>query len=149
MENKLYFGKYIGACDEKNRVKIPSIFRDFHAGRVVITQGFDQNILVLPVDVFENLTRLLMALNIADPLVRRLQRMLIGRASFSEVDRYGNIKLPIGLKEFAGLEAEAVWVGQGKYLEIWSQALWQRQELDLLDVEANSQRFVSMNITGL
>ena len=90
-----------------------------------------------------------MALNIADPRARSLKRMLIGNAFYSEIDEHGTILLPVLLKEFAGLTSEVVWVGQGKYFEVWSSALWQKEELDLENAEANSQRFSTMNITGL
>ena len=145
----MFIGQYICPCDENNHLGIPADFNNLFAGRVVLTQGFDRNILVLPLEVFDNLSNLVTALNIANPLARSLKRMLIGNASYSEIDQLGTIQLPPSLKEFAGLTSDAVWVGQGKYFEVWSQALWQRQELDLENAEANSQRFSDMDIAGL
>ena len=145
----MFFGQYHYPFDENYRVEIPENFRELLAGQVVVTQGFDRNILVLPVEAFQNLTRLVMALNIADPLARGLMRLLLGNASYSKIDQSGTISLQGSLKEFAGLQSGVVLVGQGKYFEVWSQASWHQQEVYLQDVEANSQRFTSLNLAGL
>ena len=145
----MFYGLYHQPIEENNRLEIPANFRELLANRVVITQGFDRNILALPVEAFGDLSRLVMALNIADPLARGLMRMLLGKASYLDIDQSGAISLKGSLKEFAGLDSEVVLVGQGKYFELWSQAAWQQQEIDLQDAEANSQRFMSMNLSGL
>ena len=145
----MFFGQYHYPFDENYRVEIPENFRELLAGQVVVTQGFDRNILVLPVEAFQDLARLVMALNIADPLARGLMRMLLGNASYSKIDQSGTIGVQGSLKEFAGLQTGVVLVGQGKYFEVWSQALWHQQEVYLQDAEANSQRFTSMNLAGL
>jgi MraZ protein len=145
----LFYGQYHNQFKENNRLEIPANFRELLAGRVVITQGFDRNILALSLEAFEDLSRLVMALNITDPLARGLMRMLLGNASFLEIDQSGAISLKGSLKEYAGLDSEVVLVGQGKYFELWSRAVWHEQEIDLQDAEANSQRFASINLGGL
>lgn len=145
----MFYGQYHNQFKENNRLEIPANFRELLAGRVVITQGFDRNILALSLEAFEDLSRLVMALNITDPLARGLMRMLLGNASFLEIDQSGAISLKGSLKEYAGLDSEVVLVGQGKYFELWSRAVWHEQEIDLQDAEANSQRFASINLGGL
>jgi MraZ protein len=145
----LFYGQHQRSIDKNNRVEVPANLRAALDGRVVITQGFDRNLLALPEAVFNELTRLLTALNMADPLARGLMRMLLGNATYCDIDEAGSVVIPPKLEQLAGLESETVWVGQGKYLEIWSQLLWDEQELALQDAEANSQRFISMNLSGL
>jgi MraZ protein len=145
----LFYGQYFSSIDENNRVEIPAGFRELLGGRVVITQGFDRNIMALPVEAFQDLSKLVTALNIANPLARGLLRMLLGNASYVDIDQSGVISLTGSLKEFAKLGSEVVLVGQGKYIEVWSQALWHQQQIDLQDAEANSERFISMNLAGL
>ena len=145
----MFFGQFVHSCDDNNRLTIPANLEGLRMNPVVVTQGFDRNLLVMPVDVFENLCQVVMGLNIADPLARRLQRLLIGNADYCEIDQVGMIKLPPSLVEFAGINTEAVWVGQGKYLELWSLVLWRQQEIELQDFESNTQRFASLSITGL
>jgi MraZ protein len=77
-----------------------------------------------------------------------LLRMLLGTASELEIDATGSITVPQALRDFAGLETEAVLVGQGRYFEVWTPALWQKQTLRLQDAEANAERFAGLMITG-
>lgn len=144
----MFIGQHQALLRENNELEIPAGYRKLLADQVVITQGFDKNILVLPVDVFEDLSKLVMALNIADPLARSLMRMLLGNAVYSEIGSSGSLRLQNSLKEFAGLKWNVVLIGQGKYIELWSQDSWHQQEKDIQDADANSQRFTSLNLAG-
>jgi len=135
--------------NEQFKILLPEIFFGQFSGHVVVTQGFDQNILAMPVEAFQGLSKLLMGLNIADPLARSLQRLLLGNASFLEIQSDGTIILPERLSKFAGVDSEIVIIGQGKYFEVWSKTLWQHQEFILQDVESNCQKFASMDLSGM
>ena len=52
-----------------------------------------------------------------------LRRALI-TATTCEVDKQGRILLPAVLREFAGIEKDAVLVGVGSRIEIWSKDKW-------------------------
>lgn len=147
-EREVFFGQYHQTVS-KHPIEIPANFRGALDGRVVVTQGFDRNLLAMPVENFESLAKLVSALSITDPLARGLMRMLLGNATFCDITRGGGIHVPGVLKSFAGLDSEIVWVGQGKYLELWSGELWSQQQQDLQNADANATRFVSMNLTGL
>ena len=55
----------------------------------------------------------------------RMQRLLLGYATSLEVDEdNGRVLLPPTLREYAGLEKKLMLVGQGKRLELWSEANW-------------------------
>ena len=47
-------------------------------------------------------------------------------AATCEVDRQGRILLPSVLREFAGIEKDAVLVGVGSRIEIWNKDKWLR-----------------------
>ena len=141
----MFIGQDSNSCNE-NYLDVPEAFSRFLVEPFFITRGFDRNLMVFPADVYETLVKKMMSLNIADPLVRSVQRMLIGSAVRVEIDETGFFSLSLKLKEFAGLDNEVVWVGQGKYLEVWSQANWDRQEQMMLDVE-DGKRFASLNLS--
>ena len=42
-----------------------------------------------------------------------------------EVDKQGRILLPAVLREFAGIEKDAVMIGVGNRIEIWSKERWE------------------------
>jgi DNA-binding transcriptional regulator/RsmH inhibitor MraZ len=56
------------------------------------------------------------------------------------------MRLPQDLLSFAGLEKEAVLVGQGEYCEAWAPENWDKQANVLLDTAANSARFAQLNL---
>ena len=55
---------------------------------------------------------------------RKFSRFLLAGATTCEVDKQGRILLPAVLREFAGIEKEAVLVGVGSRIEIWSRDKW-------------------------
>ena len=67
------------------------------------------------------------ALPSLDPNTVRIKRMLIGHATELALDAAGRILVPPELRQYAALDKEAVLLGQGKKLELWSQANWAEQ----------------------
>ena len=55
---------------------------------------------------------------------RKFSRFLLAGATTCEVDKQGRILLPAILREFAGIEKDAVLVGVGSRIEIWSKERW-------------------------
>ena len=144
----MFLGQHHSPIDDHNRLAVPARFRDQLAQGAYVTQGFDRSLLVLSAEAFQAICARFTGLNIADPLARLLQRMILGSASPLELDADGRFVLPQELRAFAGLEAEAVLVGQGKYFEVWTPAMWQAQELRLQDAEANAERFAGLVVTA-
>ena len=142
----MFFGQYRYTFDDSERLTIPSRFRDVFFEGAFVTQGFDRNLIILTPGVFQEIYQLIMTLNVADPLARFLQRMILGNATELLIDEAGRVALPEHLRKFAELSGEAVLVGLGDYFEIWAPALWSQQETTLRDADANSSRFASLNL---
>ena len=53
--------------------------------------------------------------------------MLIGFAEDHALDATGRILISPELRAFAGIEKQAMFVGQGAYFEIWSLNAWNEQ----------------------
>ena len=145
MQN-LFIGQYHHSFDDGNRLTLPAHFRELLSGGGFITQGFDRNLWVLTAAAFQEVYQRVMKMNLADPLARLLLRMVLGNASHLEMDQSGRILIPQNLQQFANLNSEAVLVGQGDYFEVWAPALWQKQEAQLQDAEANVGRFAELDV---
>ncbi len=143
----MFLGQYQHSLDDKNRLTIPARFRELLSDGAFVTQGFDRNLMVLTTGAFEQVYERLNAMNIADPSARLLRRLILGNAYQVEIDKAGRILLPQPLREFAALDGEVVLVGQGDYFEVWSPQAWQEQQQKLADIEANAQRFATLNLT--
>ena len=145
----MFLGQYRHNLDAKGRLTIPARYRDILAADgAYVLQGFDRNLMILPVPIYEAVSRRARQMNLTDPSARLLKRLIFSTAGRVEVDRAGRILLPQFLREHAGLDGDVVIVGAGDYFEIWSPALWSDQAEQLQDVEANAQRFLSLELTS-
>ncbi len=144
-----FLGQYIHNLDDKGRLTIPARFRDvLSVEGAYVMQGFDRNLMVLTTSTFEAVSRRVNSMSFTDPNARLLKRKIFATANLVEVDRIGRILIPQFLRQFASLENEAAIVGAGDYFEIWSTALWTNQVDQMADVEANAQRFISLELSS-
>jgi MraZ protein len=142
----LFLGKHACKLEQEYRLLLPSAFRGQLSGGIYVTQGFDRNLLVLPTAAFLEIYNRVRALNIADPLARLLQRMILGTAYELGTDQEGRIILPKDLIDFANLGEAVLAIGQGDYFEFWSTDLWNQQETQLADAEKNASRFSILHV---
>jgi MraZ protein len=142
----LFLGRTVCSLDEMGRIKFPESFLSFLKTSVIITQGFERNLLVLPVDMFAELVRQISTMSQTDPMVRLLTRVLLGNAQEVKVAASGKIQLPEHLRRFSNLEQEVILVGLGGYFEIWSQAGWEVQLNRMQDFDANANRFTGQTL---
>ena len=114
--------------DAKGRLAIPTRYRERLAqrcdGQLVATVDKDYCLLLYPFPDWEDIERKLMRLPSLDKRARRLQRLMVGHATEIDVDGHGRILLSRELREFAGLEKQAVLLGQGNRFELWDEERW-------------------------
>ena len=94
--------------DDKHRLVIPEAFREQFGDAVYVTHGFEQNLLIMSESEFQEMYQRVAGLNIADPLARLLQRLLLGHAAKIELNASGRMRLSQDCLDFAGLEKELV-----------------------------------------
>ncbi len=84
-------------------------------------------------------------LSIGDPDVRALRRLLFADAADLELDKQGRILIPSGLRDYAGLDRDAVVTGMHTFIEIWSPEQWlsERSALDR-DGQAVAERLAEL-----
>jgi len=128
---------------------IPARFRELLEGGAFITQGFDKCLMVMTENYFKQVYERIEAMNLADPTARLLRRLILSNAYPVEVDKVGRILMPQNLRAFLGIEnGELIVAGQGEYFEVWTPALWNEQMTQLQDVEANNQRFSTLDLSS-
>ncbi|MBT6209259.1 MAG: division/cell wall cluster transcriptional repressor MraZ [Woeseia sp.] len=114
--------------DAKGRLAIPTRYRErIQArceGQLVTTVDKDYCLLIYPFPEWEEIERKLMRLPTLDQKARRLQRLMVGHATEVEMDGHGRILLSRELREFAGLDRQAVLIGQGNRFELWDENRW-------------------------
>ncbi len=143
----MFLGRYTHTLDEKGRLTIPARFRESLETGAYVTQGFEQNLMVLTTPAFQEFSRRVNAMSLTDPNARQLRRLWFSTADRIEFDRSGRIRIPQFLMEFAGLQNEIIIVGMGEFIELWSPEHWGKQAADLTDSEANARRFAALDLS--
>ena len=144
----MFLGQYQHSLDEKGRLMVPARFRELLEGGAFITQGFDRCLMVMTETYFEQVYERVNGMNLADPTARLLRRLIFANAYPVEIDKVGRILVPQNLRQFVGLDGEAIVAGQGDYFEVWTPTVWNEQVAQIQDTEANSQRFVTLNLSS-
>ena len=87
----------------------------------------------------------LRALPMIDKEARQFTRFFLAGAASVEVDKQGRILLPAVLREFAGITKDAVLVGVGSRVEIWSKDRWEGT-VTYQDMEEISRHMIELGI---
>ena len=108
---------------------IPTRYRERLIGRsdgqLVITIDTDERcLLIYTLPEWEEIERKLNQLPTFNEHARRLQRLLLGHATDTEMDSHGRVLVPPPLRQYAGLDKHVVMIGQGKKFELWDEQLW-------------------------
>jgi MraZ protein len=143
----MFFGQFDHNLDDKGRLTIPSQYRDLLVNSAYITQGFDDNLMVIQADEFDSLYHKMKSMSITDSHARDLARMLFGNAVMLEMDKAGRVLIPQFLREAAHLNSAVKLVGLGPYFEIWAIENWSTKAEILNDGAERADRFKDLNLT--
>ncbi len=120
----MFFGEYNHTLDNKGRLTIPAKFRhDFDDG-LIVTRGLDGCLFIFTVKAGPFRSEFLQQLAI-EKRISSFLRYIYSGADKLRPDGQGRIILPARLREYAGIETEAVVVGIEERLEVWSPERWQ------------------------
>ena len=121
----MFLGEHTHTIDDKGRLTIPAKYRASLAKGMVVTRGFDQNLMIFPIDGWEELAARIAERPLSDESVRSFRRRVFSGAMDLTSDKQGRILLPQYLRDFAGINGEVVVAGMFNYLEIWSTDGWE------------------------
>ena len=145
---QMFLGRYHHTIDGKGRLTVPARYRDLLAAEgAYLTQGFDQNINVYPLQIFEGISLRVNRLSMTDPSARLLRRLMFSNAELVVLDKTGRILIPQFLREELNLDSEAVIVGMGDYFEIWSPVQWTGQITIMEENESITMRFMNLDLS--
>lgn len=121
----MFLGEYSHNIDSKGRLTIPAKFRGALATGLVVTRGFDQNLMVYSLAEWNNLAAKIAAQPLSDERVRAFRRRVFSGATDLTPDRQGRILVPKHLRDFADINGEVIIAGMFDYVEIWGVKAWQ------------------------
>jgi MraZ protein len=120
----MLIGTYTHNVDIKGRVFVPVKLREKLGERFIVTKGVGKCLFVFSISEWDNFSVKLKDLPISNAAAQSFLRMLFANACECEPDKQGRILLPQRLRQYIGLEKEAVVTGVMTRAEIWSKEGW-------------------------
>ncbi len=119
-----FSGEYNVSIDGKGRVSVPALFRDelrdhYQSDSLIVTRQ-KKGLVAYPPSRWEEIRARVLALP-NGPLRDANLRNRISPAKECAFNAQGRIQIPQSLREYAGLNGDAVVVGMFEKIEIWSQ----------------------------
>ena len=89
----MFLGEFRHTIDEKGRLTIPAKYRGLLANGMVVTRGFDRNLMAFSLEGWEELAERIKSLPISDPSAREFRRRVFSGAINLVPDRQGRMLL--------------------------------------------------------
>lgn len=139
----MLIGQYEGKVGEKGRIAFPKKFREILGDKLIITFGYENSLIVVSQENWRQLMEGTEGRPFIEADTRETQRFLLGAASDVKLDSKGRFIIPYYLREFAKIEADVVFVGLSRYVEIWDKTRWMEYAKSLeRNIDRISQRLV-------
>ena len=117
--------------DAKGRMAVPARVREpltqGSTVKLVLTAHPEGCLLLYPEPAWEPIRARVMAFPSLDRQLNLWKRLLIGFAQECEPDGAGRLLIPPELRDFARIEKQVMFVGQGTHFEIWDLEQWNAQ----------------------
>ena len=117
--------------DAKGRMAVPTRSRDpLTAGgpvKLVLTAHPDGCLLLYPLPAWEPIRARVMSFPSLDRNFSVWKRLLVGFAEEIEPDSAGPLVVSPELRDFAHIDRQVMFVGQGSHFEIWDLETWNAQ----------------------
>jgi MraZ protein len=142
----VFTGEYRHSVDDKGRIAVPAKFRAQIEEGAVVSRWLDACLAIHTRTGWDQLAAKVAGLPITDSGSRLFQRYVFAGAFEAGLDRQGRVVVPAYLRDWAGLEGEAVIVGSRDHAEIWSPARWDDYRRALEDPESLAQALDGLGI---
>ena len=139
--------------DAKGRIAIPTRYRqellDSCQGHFVCTIDLHSPCLLLyPLQEWELIEKKLCALSSMNKQEKLIQRLLLGHATETEIDKGGRTLIAPTLRKYANLNKKIMLVGQLNKFEIWDEDSWNAEVGKGLESDLLSLGELSDNLKG-
>ncbi|OPJ63244.1 division/cell wall cluster transcriptional repressor MraZ [Clostridium oryzae] len=142
----MFIGEYQHAIDTKNRMIIPSKFREQLGSTFVVTKGLDGCLYVYPMEEWKVLEEKLKKLPLTSKDARAFVRFFFSGANEIEVDKQGRALIPQNLLEYAQIKKEIVSIGVSTRIEIWSKSRWDEYNSSNIDFDGIAEKMSELGI---
>jgi len=148
----MVLGQFSCRVNSKGRIAMPKKLRGELGNTLVVTQGYEQSLIIVAQHSWEELITGTGDKPFIVGSARDTNRFLLGGASIVELDNQGRFVVPQYLRKYAEIGDEIVFLGLGRYVEVWDSTKWNKyrgylnkniasiaKELSQLNVEGRKQ----------
>ena len=134
--NISFTGEYNNSIDQKNRLSIPAKYRKalspVNNGTFVLTRGFDECLVLYPLDEWKKVELQLGSLSSIKIKNRSFVRSIVRCAVHLKYDSQGRIAIPENLLKYAKIDKNVTIIGMIKKIELWAPSLLKNNGTDEL-----------------
>ena len=121
----MFLGEFTHKLDSKNRIMMPSEFREELIDEIFITKGPESSLIVYTKEEFERQSAILNNLSNENKKNRAIKRLFFSSTIKTSLDKQGRILLNKNLRDYANIKYEAMIIGNNLTIEIWDINQWQ------------------------
>jgi MraZ protein len=136
----MFIGEYQHGIDNKNRIIIPSKFREALGDAFILTKGLDGCLYAYTLDEWKTLEEKLKRLPLTNKDARAFVRFFFSGANEVNIDKQGRALIPQNLLEYASIEKEIVSIGVSTRIEIWSKEKWNQYNESDIDMDEIAEK---------
>ncbi len=127
----MIIGEYQQKLGDKNRIAFPKKFREELGNKLIMTKGYEGCLVIMSPAQWEEMVSDSVSGPFVSGLIRDTSRFLLASASEIELDSQGRFVVPTYLKEYSELDSEGVFLGLGRWVELWGQEKWSKKKTDV------------------
>ena len=123
------YGEYHHTIDAKNRLFIPSKFREELGDVFYITRKLEKALIIYSAEGWQDLKDKLSSK--PDSAVYKIKQFIFPKTVDATPDANGRVVLSSFLIDYAGLGKNVVVAGVGDHVEIWAEEAWSTKEAEM------------------
>ncbi len=131
----MIIGEYQQKVSTKNRIAFPKNFRDELGNKLIITKGYEGCLVIMSPVQWKEMVADAISGPFVSSVIRDTSRFLLGSATEIELDNQGRFVIPSYLIEYSKIKDKAVFLGLGRWVELWAKDKWDKK---ITDIEKNS-----------
>ena len=134
----MFLGEFTHKVDSKNRIMMPSEFREDLEGDFYITKGPENSLIIYTEEEFTKQSQKLDEKINESKKNRAIKRLFFSSTVKMSLDKQGRILLNKNLKDYSVIKDEAMIIGNNTTIELWDRERWQAYidevEVNLSDI---------------
>lgn len=126
----MYYGEAVTKLDDKGRITVPRRIRETmdHEGHLIwyMARGYNHSIFLFHRDEWNKIRQQAGRHSAMDAKTLAFRRMFFSSVAEARPDPQGRMAVPPHLREYAGIDKEAVLIGVDDHLELWDKDAWRQ-----------------------